>query len=215
MCFYLLFRGTQSPSQPVSMIEMIFKGLSVPNIAIITPFAHTIVPLEFYWNYRPYGHASPATWRCCTIVQYHPRRMRCSILQLKRATRSSHALTIVSADKRLPFDSQSAQYLFSSRASKELRTVWYLSTSFTDLPVIMVNWFTSSTAPLRSVQMRPESARLCVCARIEPLRRRRAPLLFLLDVKEERVSPQRDDCLSANQNAGCWVIGDAHTPVKT
>lgn len=93
--------------------------------------------------------------------------MRCSILQLKRATRSSHALTMVSADKRLPFDSQSAQYLFSSSASKELRTVWYLSTSFTDLPVIMVNWFTSSTAAQRSVQIRPESVRLCVrvCAR--------------------------------------------------
>lgn len=38
----------------------------------------------------------------------------------------------------LPFESQSAQYLFSSSASKELRTAWYLSTSFTDLPVIIL-----------------------------------------------------------------------------
>lgn len=39
----------------------------------------------------------------------------------------------------LPLDSQSAQNLFSSRASSELRTAWYLSTSFTDLPVIIAN----------------------------------------------------------------------------
>lgn len=35
-----------------------------------------------------------------------------------------------------PLDSQSAQNLFSSSANNELRTAWYLSTSFTDLPVI-------------------------------------------------------------------------------
>lgn len=40
-------------------------------------------------------------------------------------------------DKHLPLDSQSAQNLFSSSASRELRTVWYLSTSFTDFPVII------------------------------------------------------------------------------
>lgn len=43
------------------------------------------------------------------------------------------------AGKHLPFDSQSAQYLFSSSASKEFRTAWYLSTSFTDLPVIVAS----------------------------------------------------------------------------
>lgn len=36
-----------------------------------------------------------------------------------------------------PFDSQSAQNLFSSNASRELSTDWYLSKSFTDLPVII------------------------------------------------------------------------------
>lgn len=77
--------------------------------------------------------------------------MQCSIFFFQRSKRSKRVDSSAGRAPRaqnpgkhdpdgnhLPFDSQSAQYLFSSSASKELRTAWYLSTSFTDLPVIIL-----------------------------------------------------------------------------
>lgn len=60
-----------------------------------------------------------------------------AVPQLPPFPSSSTATQAAAANKHPPLDSQSAQNLFSSRASRELSTVWYLSTSFTDLPVIM------------------------------------------------------------------------------
>lgn len=114
----------------------------------------------------------------------------------------------------LPFESQSAQYLFSSSASKELRTAWYLSTSFTDLPVIIL---------LHHHHQHNSSCGLCRLLPNEPLTKkgkceygRSAPpsLFFLFLAVERRVCFTTMGWLPFNQPA-CGLFEVKIPPIRT
>lgn len=160
----------------------------------------------------------PCEWGCgpvsCTIVQHNwSRGDECNAAfprVVNEQGGSIHALAIgrrgryQDAGKHLPFDSQSAQNLFSSSASKELRTAWYLSTSFTDLPVIIAMVHLLHTAPTVRAGSGPIASNLtkwkrCVQSRCAPIRSSSSSSML---ERSEFVSPRWDDCLSANQNAG-------------
>lgn len=157
--------------------------------------------------------------RLCTIVQCNwPRDDECSAaFFFQRSKRSKRVDSSAGRAPRaqnpgkhdpdgnhLPFDSQSAQYLFSSSASKELRTAWYLSTSFTDLPVIIL---------LHHHHQHNSSCGLCRLLPNEPLTKKKKESVSTGDLlrrpsssssspwSAEFASRRWDDCLSTNQHA--------------
>lgn len=112
----------------------------------------------------------------------------------------------------LPLDSQSAQNLFSSSASKELRTAWYLSTSFTDLPVIVAMVLGRLQSPRGPCRLQSHSLGFdqvnAVCA--EPLRSGPLPPRCW-----SGASLFHNDGMTALQPTRERVIQDANTPTNT
>lgn len=109
----------------------------------------------------------------------------------------------------LPFDSQSAQYLFSSSASRELSTAWYLSTSFTDLPVIIAPVHLLQSPPPQSPTVETASdfsqtKAVCVAEPMRPgalaPRRKAGRVLF------------HNDGMVASQPTSVPAVRDANTP---